>query len=199
MNDTEQKLEQAFRNSLSSVLTEKEEIFSKLDDIKTVAGWYKEAKEDPKKIPSIIVNRIIEELLNYSKEHFINSISESIELQCEINEQYQVQGSIPINFKSLKPYVEFIKLVDGVPTPPKLRFTFKIDIDGMFEGLKFQPSYSVGVPTITREKRQRQISLDKFSFDLTVSIVKLPMVNLEEPIFLFHKEQFKVENLQFPL
>jgi hypothetical protein len=180
-------------------LSESEEIINKLDDIKTVAVWYKEAKEDPKKIPSIIVNRIIEELLNYSKEHFINSISENIHLQCEINEQHQVQGSIRVNFKSLKPYVEFIKLVDGKALPPTLRFTFKIDIDGELEGLKFEPSSNGGSPTTTQEGRQRQISLDKFAFDLTVSIVKLPMVHLEEPITLFHKEQFKVENLHFLL
>jgi hypothetical protein len=199
LNDTEQKLQEAFRNSISLVLTENDEVINKLDDIKTVAGWYKEAKEDPKKIPLIIVNRIIEQLLNYGKEHFINSISKNIELQCKIDEQHQVQGEIRIKFKSLKPYVEFFKLVDGKPFPPTLRFTFKIDIDGIFEGLKFQASSSVGAPTSIPRGRKRQVSLDKFIFDLTVSIVKLPMVNLEEPLFLFHKEQFIIEKLHFLL
>jgi hypothetical protein len=199
LNDTEHKLEEEYANSLSFTLTQSEESLNKLNDIKTIAGWYREAREDPKRIPSIIVNRIIKELLSYSKEHFINSITENIKLQCEINEQKQLQGSIRINFKSLKPYVEFFKVVDGKQVPPTLRFTFKIDIDGIFEGLKFQSTSSASAPTRSEKGRQRVVSLDKFSFDLTVSIIKLPMINLEGPIFLFHKEQFKVKNLYFLL
>lgn len=197
MSDTTQRLEEEYGNSISFILNKSEESINNLDDIKTVVGWYKEAKEDPKKIPSIIINKIIEELLNYSKEHFTNSIYEKIDLQCEINEQHQVQGNIRINFKSLKPFIEFIKVVDGKQVPPKLRFTFKIDIDGVVEGLEFKTSTNVGAPTTTLGKRRMLVSLDKLSIDLTVSIVKLPMVRLDEPIPLFHKEPFKVENLHF--
>ncbi len=197
MNDTEQKLEEALKDSLSSVLTENEETINKLDDIKTVVGWYREAKEDPKRIPSMIVNRIIEELLNYSKEHFINSINENIELQCEINaQQREVKGDIYINFKSVKPYVEFIKVIDGKEVPPALRITFKIDLDGTFEGLKIHSSSTISVG---QGVKRRDICLDKFSFNLTISIIKLPAFNLVVPIVLYHKEQFKVENLHFYL
>jgi hypothetical protein len=197
LNDTEQKLEQALTNSLSSVLTENEEIINKLDDIKTIAGWYKEAKEDPKKIPSIIVNRIIGELLNHSKEFFINSLTENIDIQCQIDPQHhEVKGDLHINFESVKPYVEFIKVVDGKKVPPPLRITFKVDIEGTLRGLKISSSPTIRVVQATRRK---EISLDRFSFGLTISIIKLPAVKLVVPIVLHHKEHFKIEDLHFNL
>jgi hypothetical protein len=199
LNDTDDKLEKAFRNSFSLILTENDGTINELDDIKTVASWYREANQDPNRIPSLIVNGIIKELLNHSKEYFINSITENVKIQFEINsQQREVKGDIRINFKSVKPYVEFIKVIDGGKVPPALRFTFKIDIDGTFKGLKFSRSISA-IPTATGEVRRGEITLDKLSFDLTISIIKLPAFNLIVPILLYHKEQFKVENLHFYL
>jgi len=143
------------------------------------------------------MNKIIEELLNHSKKYFIDSIIQNIEIQCQINaQQGEVKGNIRINFKSVKPYVEFIKVIDGKKVPPALRITFKIDIDGTFEGLKIHSSPTISVGQGVKRK---EISLDKFSFDLTISIIKLPAFNLVAPIFLNHKELFKVENLHFYL
>lgn len=196
MNETEIKLENAYRDSLSLALSGSEEVINKLDDIRTVAGWYREAKEDPKKIPKIIVNRLLEEILNYSKEHFINSINESIELQCQINEQHQFMGTIRVNLKTFKPYVEFIKVVNGKEVPPSLRFTFRIEIDGTLEGLKFgaRPTVSVG-----QVGNKREINVDKFGFDLTISIIKLPALKLVVPIYLYQNQHFKVKDLHFYL
>jgi hypothetical protein len=197
LNDTEQKLKEALRNSLSLVLTENEDTINNVNDIKTVALWYREAKEEPNRIPSIIVNKIIQELLDHSTGYFIDTIAEKIEIQCQINaQQEEVKGNLRLNLISLKPYVEFIKVVDEKEVPPPLRFTFKINIDGTLEGLKFYRSI-IAAPTTMGEGRRGEISLDKFSFDLTISIIKLPAFNLLVPIFLYHKEQFKVENLHF--
>jgi hypothetical protein len=194
LNDTEQKLESALRDSLSSVLLKNEEIINKLDDIKTIAGWYKEAKQDPKKIPSIIVNKIIEEILSHSNEYFINSLTESIKIECQVDLQNkEVKGDIVVNFKSLKPYVEFIKIVDGKKVPPSLRITFKIDIKGTLEGLKIAQIRTTNAGEVVR----KEISLKKFSFDLTISIIKLPQFDLDPPIILSHNEIFKIKDLHF--
>jgi len=199
MNDTNGKLEKTFRDSFSMVLTENDKTINGLDDIKTVVSWYREANQDPKRIPSLIVNAIVKELLNHSKEYFINAITENVKLQFEINPQQRgVKSDIRINFKSVKPYVEFFKVIDGERVPPALRFTFKIDINGTFKGLKFYRSIS-SIPTTTGEVRRGEITLDKLSFDLTISIIKLPAFNLIVPILLYHKEQFKLENLHFYL
>jgi hypothetical protein len=198
LDNTENKLEEALKNSVSLIFTENEETINRLNDIKKVAGWYKEAKEDPDKIPSIIINNIIEELLKRTRGHFIYSITEKIKIQCQINlQQPEVKGNIQVNFESIKPYIEFIKVVDGVKVPPRLRFTFKIDIDGVFEGFKVHSSPFVASVVGMGERKKREISLDKFSFDLTISIIKLPAFNLVVPIVLYHNEQFKVENLSF--
>ena len=197
MNDTHLKLEETLGNSLSLVLTENEEIINNLDDIKTITGWYKEAKEDPNRIPSMIINKIIEELLNHTKRYFIDTVTKNLKIQCQINRQRQeVKGNLRINFKSVNPYVEFMKLIDGKEVPPALRFTFKIDIDGNFKGLKIHSSPIISIGPGVRRK---EINLDKFSFDLTISIIRLPTLNLFMPIYLYHKEQFKVENLHFYL
>jgi hypothetical protein len=42
---------------LGTILLSKEEIINKINDIKTVATWYKEAKHHPNEIPSIITNQ----------------------------------------------------------------------------------------------------------------------------------------------
>lgn len=193
LSNTNQNLEDALRNLLSTALTQNEETIKRLNDINTIIDWYNKAKEDPDRIPSIIVDKMIEELLKHS----INAITEKIEIQCQINlQKNEVKGNIRINAISLKPYVEFIKVLNKKEVPPPLRFTFKLDIDGNLQGLKIKST-----PTISKEQGavRREISLDNFIFDLTISIIKLPTVNLNTPIVLYHDEHIKVENLFFSL
>lgn len=58
LNDTEQKLEQVLLNSLASILNENQERINRFTDIKTVASWYKDARQDPKK--NTINHKLIE-------------------------------------------------------------------------------------------------------------------------------------------
>lgn len=128
----------------------------------------------------------------------MNLLTENIQVHCQIDTRNkEVKGDVHINFESVKPFVEFIKIVDGKQVAPKLRFTFKIDTAAILEGLKFKFSSIASDSAITRKSRNMEISLDKFSLNMTVSIIKLPTVTLVEPVFLFHKEQFKVKNLHF--
>lgn len=54
------KLEKILHKEMLKVLNKgfnnKSELLNNLDQIKMVAGWYREAKEDPKQIHNIIVN-----------------------------------------------------------------------------------------------------------------------------------------------
>lgn len=141
------------------------------------------------------MNKVIEELLNHSKEYFVNSIIDDIKVQCQIDAQKQnVKADIEIIFKSLKPYVEFIKVVNEQRIPPTLRFTFKIDIEGTLHGLRIENN-SAGRKV--KESRQKNIRLESFVFSMSISIIKLPSHDLATPILLLHKDLFKVKNLIF--
>ena len=184
----------ALRNSFTSILTQNEKIINGLDDVKTIAGWYQEAKRDPKKIPSIIVNKLIEVLLSQSKKYFIDSLNESIEMKCQVDlQRKEVRGDLHINLNSLRPFVEFTKIVDGEKVPPTFRVTFKIDIDGTLEGL----TITFGRTNSALEGVKKEIALRRLSFDLTISIIKLPGFNLDPPLVLSHNEIFKVKDLRF--
>jgi methyl coenzyme M reductase subunit C-like uncharacterized protein (methanogenesis marker protein 7) len=49
---------------LENILRNKEDIINGLNEVETVTSWYKEAKENPDNIPSIIVNEIIEKIVD---------------------------------------------------------------------------------------------------------------------------------------
>jgi hypothetical protein len=164
-----------------AILTDNKDIINGLNNVETVARWYREAKEDPENIPSIIVNQIIEKLVA----HIEKPLGDFLEIKIKTNE-------IELNF-AIKPYVKFIKRVNGKEAG-NIAVTFKITFSGKLEGSR----------VYTDLQGQRAVA-DRFVAAMTVSIEKVRVSifgftenNWEKPIQIYHNEFLKLENLSFP-
>lgn len=185
----QENIKEELRRALHLVLANNKEMIRRLEDVEKVSEWYKEAKEKGQDgVLSKIINRIIEELFNQNiDQYFINSIIENIKVQVRI-EANKVKVDAIVNFRAIKGSIEFVKILDGKELPSTLKFVFKIDVAGKFNGLMF-----------SSDKYRKEISMDKFNFTLTISIIELPTHRLLNPIVLYCNDQFKIENLRFSL
>ena len=116
---------------------------------------------------------------------FINSLIENINVEVQKNTD-EIKIDVSVNFKPIKPSIEFVKVFDGKEISPTLRFVFKIDIAGAFNGL-----------IISSSGNKKKINMDKFSFILTISVVEVSTHKLLNPVVLYCNEHFKIKNLHF--
>lgn len=188
-DSTKQNLKEELRRALHFVLTNNKESIKRLDDIEKVTEWYKEAKEKGTDgILSKIIGKTIEEFFNQNiEQYFINSVIENIKVEVQKNVD-SIKINTSVNFKPIKTSIEFVKIFDGKELPPALRFVFKIDIAGKFNGLMLSSAGD-----------RKEIAMDKFSFTLTISVIELPTHRLLNPIVLYCDEHFKIENLHIYL
>ena len=184
---TQENLKEELRRAFHIVLINNKETIKRLEDIKKVAGWYKEAKEKGQDgILLKIINEIIREFfIQNIEQYFINSLIENINVEVQKNTD-EIKIDVSVNFKPIKPSIEFVKVFDGKEISPTLRFVFKIDIAGAFNGL-----------IISSSGNKKKINMDKFSFILTISVVEVSTHKLLNPIVLYCNEHFKIENLHF--
>ena len=94
------------------MLKDNEGIIQDINEIKTIQDWYTEAKTDPEKIPSIVINGILEKVLDVIasslEDYLVDSISAKITIQ---KDRLEIE-ELEIDF-SVKPYVKFIKKINS--------------------------------------------------------------------------------------
>jgi hypothetical protein len=123
-------------------LAEKEKM-QKLKEVKTIANWYKEKKEykedNERIVTSLVVNKIIQELLKYAQPYYVNCIIKKINIATQLKEG-AVESNFDIGFIPIKIYVEFDKLVNGTKGS-SAKFTFQLDTSTYITKLKIHSSY----------------------------------------------------------
>jgi hypothetical protein len=189
-----QKITDELETVLVRLLTNKKDAIIMLDGIRTIKGWYQQAKKDSTEIPSIIVNEAIRKLLEHVVPELSKYLIENVEVKLEINPySFRFKGKIKIDF-AVKPFVEFIQTIDGVESPlNKVTLTFRFAVSGYLEDIGINRSI-VGL----------QINIARFAASLTVSIIEvthstLHLPPIDPPLILCSKEFFKVENFSFYL
>lgn len=180
------------KRALVDIFTKKEQLISDLETVQTVAGWLGKAKQDKKKIPSLITNEAIKWLLSSIVPHLSRFLINSIKIETEVHRDSTTIKKVEVSF-SLKPYVEYVMKVNEMESR-KARMTFNVTLTGKLENIQL-PAF-VG---------RRHITIEKLIGVLTVSIIKLavyvpptPIIaRLAEPVILSNNQFFKAENLSF--
>jgi hypothetical protein len=192
--NVQQKIMEELESVLGTALTSKEETINKINDIKTVATWYKEAKQHPNEIPSIITNEAISRLLENIGPYLVTFLIDKIKIEIELHSKNMKIKELEINF-SVKPFVEYIKKINRVESN-KVRVTFNFALSGKVNGITVNSDDMMG----------RKVDIDSFVASLTVSIINLtvstlslPGASLLEPIVLCYGELYKVRDLSFRL
>ena len=176
--DIDERFDNELRACLKSILENNEGKLSKLKDVNTLIGFYKEATNykhqiEEEGVLSPIVNKIIEQLVGQVKSQYLGSIVENIEIQTHIRRK---EGTVELNSKvelkaSLKPYLEFIIEINGIKSY-SVRFTFHIKTNGYIKKLVFTNNPDEG-KSIHIEKLGIEIELYllqiKFSYLLSSS------------------------------
>lgn len=192
-SDIDQKIAEELGKVIGLTLTKNERLINELNEMKTVAGWYGDAKKDPDKIPTIIVNETIERLLEYALPYSSKFLINSMKIEIQIHPESIKIDQVKIDF-TIKPYVEYIKKADEIEMA-KVKVTFSITITGKLENIK-----------IESDLEGRQIKIGRFVAYLTISIIKaegsisyLPSIRLSKPVILGQHQYFNIKSISFHL
>jgi hypothetical protein len=160
---------------MSSIFEKNEEKMRKQKDVKTLIDLYKTTREykqqvNEQGILSLIVNKIIQELLGQIEPYYIGSIVKNIEIQTRIKKE---EGTVEVNSKidlkaSLKPYVEFTIEIDGIESY-RVRFTFQVETSAHVTKLKFTKNADEG----------KSIHIEKLGIKIELSLSQIEFSYLE--------------------
>ena len=169
-----------------SCAIDKSDFLKQSNDFRTLEGWYSQAKKTSDNIskPSLVSSEMIKELLNHVYPHYTNIILEKTDLNTKFTDG-GVQSEFDIGIVTMKPYVEFVKIVDGNPMPPA-KFTFELRI-----------GTSVSIFKPVNNSASEYIELKKIGIDLEIFLLQMPYFSLSEPIKLTTKT-FEIQNVRLP-
>lgn len=178
-NELHEKLKWSF-----SCAIDKSDFLKQSKDFKSIEGWYSQVKNTSDNIsnPSLVSGEMIKELLNHAYPHYTNIIIEKTDMNIKCTNG-GVQSDFDIEMVTMKPYVEFVKIVNGEPMPPA-KFTFELDI--MTHISIFKP---------VKNSTSEYIELNKLAIDLEISLLRMPYLYLNEPIKLTTKS-FEIQNIR---
>jgi hypothetical protein len=192
-DDFHQRLSKELTRIFDAVLTDNKSKINAIKEIKTIAGWYQESREQPDKIPSTILNKSIEGLLEnvepYLADHLIGKI------KVEVKPHLDGLEIIEINPPPLSPYVEYVRKINQVESDG-IRVTFNIVLGLKLEDIRFR----------NFQNRQIEVHIDRLTANLTASIIEItvsifhiPTISFSGSMKLCDNQLFKVENLSFHL
>ena len=180
-NELHEKLKWSF-----SCAIDKSEFLKLSKDIKTIEGWYREAKKTSDNIsnPSLVSGVMIKELLNHVYPHYTNIIIEKTDINIKSTDG-GVQSDFDLGIVTMRPYVEFVKIVNGESMPTS-KFTFQLDIRTYISIFK-----------AVNNSASEYIELKKLGIELEISLLHMPYFYLTEPMKLTTKT-FEIENIRLP-
>ena len=180
-NELHEKLKWSF-----SCAIDKSDFLKQSKDYKSIEGWYSQTKKTSDNIsnPSLVSGEMIKELLNHVYPHYTNIIIEKTDMNIKSTDG-GVQSDFDIGIVTMKPYVEFVKIVNAEPMPPA-KFTFELNIR----------TY-ISIFTAINNSVSEYIELKKLGIDLEILLLQMPYIYLSEPIKLTTKT-FEIQNIRLP-
>lgn len=129
-NDTLQKVNAEIEESLNKILTDKNELFNQLREIKDAIAWYKEvqeARKEPGKAEAVVTNKVIEKLLEKMPLEFLNITFDKIMLHGK-GEKTDVVFDLDLELPPIKPTVSLKILVNGAESKNNvLKISFEVN------------------------------------------------------------------------
>jgi hypothetical protein len=182
-----------FERILESIFESNKEVLNGFNEFKTIDGWYKESKEDPHKIPGIILNHCVSKIVQNVQPDLKKYFIDTFKIKIGSNKEGFFVDHIELKF-STKPFVKFVRKIDGIESGAT-KLVFEISLTGKMENIQFRSVmnyYEVNVRKIVA------------SFDISVIEGSIALENttihpIKKPVKLFHKEILKLENIDFIL
>jgi hypothetical protein len=194
LHNIDSKLNEALGWFLSSELKENGEELRKLKDVKTLVGCYKKTREykqqsDEHGILTVIMNKIMEELLKQVKPYYVGSIVNNIGIETRFKREKEVR-EVEINSNisfgaPLKPYVEFVVEVNKKETY-SVKFTFQLETSANITKLRVTSNAEKG-RSVNVEKLGMKIELSLLQIEFSDLILANSQISLNKKIKLGSK------------
>lgn len=180
-NELQEKLKWSF-----SCAIDKSDFLKQSKDFKTIEGWYGQAKKSSDNIsnPSLVSTEMIKELLIHVYPHYSNIIIEKVDMNIKSTDG-GVQSDFDIGIVTMKPYMEFVKIVDGQPMPPA-KFTFELDI-----------RTHISIFKASNNSDSEYVELKNLAIELQILLLQMPYYYVSEPMKLTTKT-FEIQNIRLP-
>jgi len=180
-NELREKLKWSF-----SCAIDKSDFLKQSKDFKAIEGWYHQAKKTSDDIssPSLVSSEVIKELLNHVYPHYTNIIIEKVDMNIKSTDG-GMQSDFDIGIVTMRPYVEFVKIVNGEPMPAA-KFTFELDI-----------RTHISIFKAANSSESEYIELKKLAIELEILLLYMPYFSLSESIKLTTKT-FEIQNIRLP-
>jgi ribosomal protein L40E len=171
-----------------------------LNEIKAIAEWHKDKKEPEEKkqerniIFSEIVTKMIAELVKQVQPYYTACLLQNIGVKTQFKEG-AIETDFEIGFIPIKPYVEFIKLVNKAKVS-STKFTFQLDTNSYIEKLKIMPSSNHQIKSIHIQKIGIALELSLLEVKVSSLGISIPSISLNEKIKLGEKK-FELQDLSY--
>jgi hypothetical protein len=187
-NFNDEALRDGFENLLNKVLRDNADPINNIEQVKLVSGWYKEAKNNPMAIRTLIINNARDKLLGLLISHLEGCLTHSISTNIRIHND-EIIGDIEFNY-SWKLYLEYVKKVDFLECG-KVKITFCVKVAGKLEKAR-----------INWKEKTCLLNAGRFVALVTISIANvqvelagIPSVNYPSSKKLCHNQLIVIRDL----
>lgn len=153
--------------NLNSILTDSE--IKTIEDIRTVADWYQEARQGKEDFLLKSLNIIVEKIMEYVVPELVNQLIDEIKINTK-NHETNVKFSFNFELMPIKPFIIFIKKINEIPSL-KIKTVFQIDCNGTMEDVE-----------ILARNNERMIGLNNIlmAIELSLFLPQVAAINFEE-------------------
>jgi hypothetical protein len=187
-NFNNEVLRDGFGNLLNKVLEDNADPINNIEQVRLVSGWYKEAKNNPNSIRTLIINNAREKLLGLMISHLEGCLTDNISTKIRIHNDKIVED-FEFDY-SWKLYVEYVKKLDFVECG-KVKVTFGIKVAGKLQNAR-----------INWKENPCLLNVDRFIALVTISIANvqvvlagIPSVNFPSCIKLCRNQLIEIKDL----
>jgi hypothetical protein len=178
-NFNDEVLRDGFGNLLKKVLQDNADPINNIEQVKLVSGWYKEAKNSPNAIRTLIINSAREKLLGLIISHLEGYLTDSISTKIRIHND-EIIGDIEFNY-SWKLYLEC----------GKVKITFGVKVAGKLENARINWKEKTCILNAGRFIALVTISIA----NVQVELAGIPSVNFPSSKKLCHNHLIVVRDL----
>lgn len=167
------------------------------NSLNTIVDWYKEAKEAKDEegawnkhvILSTVANKTTEELLSHIEPFYKDTIIDNVGIKTQFKDG-ATETSFNIEFISIKPFVKFVKQVDGREAY-SVKLLFQLNTSIYLDKLRIQNNSEAKLIRIEKIGIKLELLLLQVSISSTLGI---PVITLVQPIKLGNTE-FEINDL----
>lgn len=120
------KIEQAIIDKLQEFLNQimTSENVTQIEDVRHASKWYKSTK-DKDEFLSNVANTVITRLMEHVSIPYVNLVIDEIRIVTS-GKKSNVKFNASFEIDSLKPYIELVQVVNGVPTKTLVKTVFQL-------------------------------------------------------------------------